>query len=100
MEDQGPDEASGQAEEEVREQAVADPAARPARQPGRHARSAGAPTSRSAAIATACPGPWPGSQGDSYRLREKKKAGLLGRKPKPVANLEEEEHEEEVGAHA
>jgi hypothetical protein len=23
-------------------------------------------------------------KGDSYRLREKKKAGLLGRKPKPV----------------
>ena len=39
-------------------------------------------------------------KGDSYRLREKKKAGLLGRKPKPVADLEDEEHEEEVGAHA
>ena len=39
-------------------------------------------------------------KGDSYRLREKKKAGLLGRKPKPVADLEHEEHEEEVGAHA
>jgi hypothetical protein len=30
-------------------------------------------------------------KGDSYRLREKKKAGLLGRKPKPAAELEEEE---------
>jgi DNA replication protein DnaC len=35
-------------------------------------------------------------KGDSYRLREKKKAGLPGRKPKPVAELEEEE----VGAEA
>ena len=35
-------------------------------------------------------------KGDSYRLREKKKAGLLGRKPKPAAELEEEE----VGAEA
>jgi hypothetical protein len=35
-------------------------------------------------------------QGDSYRLREKKKAGLLGRKPKPAPELEEEE----VGAEA
>jgi hypothetical protein len=34
-------------------------------------------------------------KGDSYRLREKKKAGLLGRKPKPTAELEEE-----VGAEA
>ena len=33
-------------------------------------------------------------------MREKKKAGLLGRKPKPVADLEEEEHEEEVRANA
>jgi len=38
----------------------------------------------------------PASKGDSYRLREKKKAGLLGRKPKPAAELEEEE----VGAEA
>jgi DNA replication protein DnaC len=31
-------------------------------------------------------------EGDSYRLREKKKkAALLGRKPKPPAELEEEE---------
>ena len=28
-------------------------------------------------------------KGDSYRLREKKKAGLLGRKPKPAGDLEE-----------
>ena len=35
-------------------------------------------------------------KGDSYRLREKKKAGLLGRKPKPAPELEEEE----VGAEA
>jgi hypothetical protein len=35
-------------------------------------------------------------KGDSYRLREKKKAGLLGRKPQPPAELEEEE----VGAEA
>ena len=35
-------------------------------------------------------------KGDSYRLREKKKAGLLGRKLKPPAELEEEE----VGAEA
>jgi DNA replication protein DnaC len=28
-------------------------------------------------------------KGDSYRLREKKKAGLLGRKPKPAGGLEE-----------
>ena len=35
-------------------------------------------------------------KGDSYRLREKKKAGLLGRKAKPAAELEEEE----VGAEA
>ena len=35
-------------------------------------------------------------KGDSYRLREKKKAGLLGRKPKPAAELEEQE----VGAEA
>jgi len=28
-------------------------------------------------------------EGDSYRLREKKKAGLLGRKPKPAGELEE-----------
>jgi DNA replication protein DnaC len=35
-------------------------------------------------------------KGDSYRLREKKKAGLLGRKLKPAAELEEEE----VGAEA
>ena len=28
-------------------------------------------------------------KGDSYRLREKKKAGLLGRKPKPDSDLEE-----------
>jgi hypothetical protein len=35
-------------------------------------------------------------KGDSYRLREKKKAGLLGRKPKPTAELDEEE----VGAQA
>jgi hypothetical protein len=33
-------------------------------------------------------------KGDSYRLREKKKAGLLGRKPKPAGELEE------VGAEA
>ena len=33
-------------------------------------------------------------KGDSYRLREKKKAGLLGRKPKPAGDLEE------VGAEA
>jgi hypothetical protein len=26
-------------------------------------------------------------KGDSYRLREKKKAGLLGRKPKPAGDL-------------
>lgn len=38
-----------------------------------------------------------GQHGDSYRLREKKKAGLLGRKPKPAPELEEEE---EVGAEA
>jgi hypothetical protein len=35
-------------------------------------------------------------KGDSYRLREKKKAGLLGRKPKPAPELDEEE----VGAEA
>jgi DNA replication protein DnaC len=35
-------------------------------------------------------------KGDSYRLREKKKAGLLGRKLKPAAELDEEE----VGAQA
>ena len=35
-------------------------------------------------------------KGESYRLREKKKAGLLGRKPKPAAEFEEEE----VGAEA
>jgi DNA replication protein DnaC len=34
-------------------------------------------------------------KGDSYRLREKKKAGLLGRKAKPPGELEEE-----VGADA
>jgi DNA replication protein DnaC len=34
-------------------------------------------------------------KGDSYRLREKKKAGLLGRKPKPAGELDEE-----VGAEA
>jgi hypothetical protein len=28
-------------------------------------------------------------KGDSYRLREKKKAGLLGRKRKPAGDLEE-----------
>ena len=39
-------------------------------------------------------------KGDSYRLREKKKAGLLGRKPTPAADLEEEDQREEVGAHA
>jgi transposase len=117
------------------------------RRTGRPARSAGTPTSRSAAIATVSLGPWPavrsgcaspstapwpsttGSRvspstcssppprailataildrllhhattvnikGDSYRLREKKKAGLLGRKPKPTAELDEEE----VGAQA
>jgi DNA replication protein DnaC len=33
-------------------------------------------------------------KGDSYRLREKKKAGLLGREPKPAGDLEE------VGAEA
>jgi hypothetical protein len=33
-------------------------------------------------------------KGDSYRLREKKKAGLLGRKPKSAGDLEE------VGAEA
>ena len=33
-------------------------------------------------------------KGDSYRLREKKKAGLLGRKTKPAGDLEE------VGAEA
>ncbi len=38
----------------------------------------------------------PGWKGDSYRLREKNKAGLLGRKPKPAAELEEGE----VGAEA
>src|SRR4029077_18647674 len=35
-------------------------------------------------------------KGDSYRLREKKKAGLLGRKAKAPAEVEEEE----VGAEA
>ena len=33
-------------------------------------------------------------KGDSYRLRGKQKAGLLGRKPKPAGDLEE------VGAEA
>ena len=36
-------------------------------------------------------------KGDSYRLREKKKAGLLGRKPKPGGDSAELE---EVGAEA
>ncbi len=35
-------------------------------------------------------------KGDSYRLRKKKKAGLLGRKSRPAPELEEEE----VGAEA
>jgi hypothetical protein len=34
-------------------------------------------------------------KGDSYRLREKKKAGLLGRKPKPTPDVDEK-----VGAEA
>jgi IstB-like ATP binding protein len=32
-------------------------------------------------------------KGDSYRLRDKKKAGLLARKPKPAGDLEEVEAE-------
>jgi hypothetical protein len=36
-------------------------------------------------------------KGESYRLREKKKAGLLGRKPKPAGEPGELE---EVGAEA
>jgi hypothetical protein len=39
----------------------------------------------------------PEFKGDSYRLREKKKAGLLGRRPKPAGESGELE---EVGAEA
>ena len=39
-------------------------------------------------------------QGGQLPVAGEEEGGLLGRKPKPVADLEEEEHEEEVRANA